>query len=324
MGSYIDWKRHNMKRLPIEQANGFGPFHLVFRISRFLFKGTKIQHMRFTSIVYRYLVRKFIADVETLCVNFRGMELVVEGRDITLLPTLVDQTYERYEIDWFLSLIASNSSKKLFIDVGANIGIYTTLATRFAEDHVYCIAIEPDTRNLLKLEINVAENNLSDRVQILSCAIGVAASDLKEKSERNFFVSQYGATSRLSSAEKDFNNANIASVQVKTLDQVFKNCCVDTYDLVVIKVDVEGFEPEVLMSGLDSIRVIKPYMLVEFSTDLNREFTIPWTLDFLTELFHIYSRVEVIENNKVCIQIHSPEQLLEIPSTKLVNLIFTP
>ena len=104
-----------------------------------------------------------IADVDTLSVNFRGLDLVVEGRDITLLPTLIDQTYEKYEIDWFLQLITSNSGKKLFIDVGANIGVYTTLATKYYQNNVYCIAIEPDSRNLIKLKINIETNDLSER-----------------------------------------------------------------------------------------------------------------------------------------------------------------
>ena len=92
----------------------------------------------------------------------------------------------------------------------------------------------------------------------------------------------------------------------------------------MIKVDVEGFEPEVLTSGIEFIRTIKPFLLVEFSTNLNREYNVLWTLDFLTDLFDIYSKVEVVESNRNCFLIDSPEKLLEIPPTKLVNLIFTP
>jgi FkbM family methyltransferase len=300
------------------------PLLPLLRLARNLFKGTKIQHLKLTSLVYSYLVKKVFSNADTLVVNFRGQDLVVEGRDITLLPTLIDQTYEKYEIDWFLRLITTNSSKKLFIDVGANIGIYATLATRYAQNNVYCIAIEPDSRNLVKLETNIAKNGLTDRVRILPCAVGVVAADLSENSERKFFISQYGATSRLASLEENSENSNVMFVQVLTLSQVIKNFYNDTYDLVVIKVDVEGFEPEVLVSGFEFIRRIKPFLLVEFSTDSSREYTVLWTLDFLTQLFDIYSKVEVIERNQNCLRIYSPADFLEIAPSKLVNLIFTP
>jgi hypothetical protein len=300
------------------------PLLSLFRLARFLFKGTRIQHLQFTSNVYSYLVKKIVTDVDTLSVNFRGQEFIVEGRDITLLPTLIDQTYERYEIDWFLSLIAASTDKKLFIDVGANIGIYTLLATKDSQCNVTCVAVEPDSRNLIKLARNIANSNMGDRVEILPCALGQASENQEIGSERYFFVSQYGATSRLARVGESPESESFQSVKVQSLDQIFDDFYSESYKLVIVKIDVEGFEPEVLMSGFNSIRRLKPFLLVEFTTDSSRSDNLGWTEDFLAQLFAIYSDVNLVDGSRTCTQISSPGELLKIPPYKLVNLIFTP
>ena len=313
-----------MKSNSVDRPDKSGAFILLFRLARYLFKDTRIQHFRLTSSVYSFLVRKAFSDTDTHSLNFRGLDLIVEGRDITLLPTLIDQTYEKYEIDWFISLIASNSDRKLFIDIGANVGIYATLATRHSEDNVFCVAIEPDPRNLTKLKSNISKNEASERVQILPCAVGMKNLDDNESLERMFLLSQYGATSRLVRIGDRAERGSIESVKIRTLNEIVEDFHNESYDLVVIKIDVEGFEPEVLASGIDSIKTIRPFLLIEYTSVPNRQDTIFWTLDFLAQLFDIYTVVDVIESNHHAYRVNSPMEILAISPSKLVNLIFTP
>src|SRR5687767_14634677 len=63
----------------------------------------------------------------------------------------------------------------LFLDVGANVGTYTILASA----HVRCrtIAIEPIPQTFIKLKRNVDINNIQERVQLLNMGV---SSDRRE------------------------------------------------------------------------------------------------------------------------------------------------
>jgi FkbM family methyltransferase len=116
----------------------------------------------------------------------------------------------------------------LFVDVGANIGSYTVLAS--AVCGARSIAIEPDPDTVRSLKRNIEINNIQDRVTVIEAAVGSAAGTVR------FTVGQ-DTTNRVA----DDNDVGTREVHVRTLDDILRD-----QDPVLIKMDVEAYEPQVV------------------------------------------------------------------------------
>jgi FkbM family methyltransferase len=115
----------------------------------------------------------------------------------------------------------------LFADVGANIGSYTVLAAEAGAD---CIAFEPVSAAYATLSDNISINGLAGRVTAIRAGVGRKAGTLS-------FVTGEDTTNRVATGRE---NGVTAEVQVVTLDEALPRTP------VAIKVDVEGFESEVV------------------------------------------------------------------------------
>lgn len=118
----------------------------------------------------------------------------------------------------------------LFVDVGANIGSYTVLASGGAKART--VSIEPIPSTFKNLKRNVIVNQLEDQVECHN--IGLGASD-----ETLRFVSSRDTTNRVAT-EQD-QGSDFIDVPVRRLDAVLANA-----QPALIKIDVEGWEAEVL------------------------------------------------------------------------------
>lgn len=118
----------------------------------------------------------------------------------------------------------------LFVDVGANVGSYTILASGCAKADTICFEPIPDTFD--RLMRNIRANRLDDRVAGQNIGIGSAEGELK-------FVSNLDTVNRVAT-EAD-TGSNVIGVMVKRLDDELacKHPC-------LMKIDVEGWETEVI------------------------------------------------------------------------------
>ncbi len=124
----------------------------------------------------------------------------------------------------------------LFIDVGANIGSYTVLAGKAIGAD--CITIEPVPSTFAHLMDNLRLNDIHDVTCALNVGVGRVNGVLNFTS--GFDTTNYVALS---------GDKGGLEVQVRTLDDIIGN---NTPTL--IKVDVEGFEAEVIAGGQKSLR----------------------------------------------------------------------
>lgn len=118
-----------------------------------------------------------------------------------------------------------------FLDVGANVGTYTILASGVCEAE--SLAIEPVPRAFERLRANVRLNDIASRVHLHN--VGLAA----QRGRLSF-------TSTLDTANhvvRDETASGLGSVEVAavTLDELVSDRCP-----LLIKVDAEGFESEVV------------------------------------------------------------------------------
>jgi len=121
----------------------------------------------------------------------------------------------------------------VFADVGANIGSYTVLAAGAAHAQVH--AFEPVPATFVNLEANVSLNRIEGRCTLHRYGVGAEASELVMTSESDVqnHVLRPGETA-----------PNTVRVMVRKLDDLL-----DGARPVLVKVDVEGFEREVLQGG---------------------------------------------------------------------------
>jgi FkbM family methyltransferase len=136
----------------------------------------------------------------------------------------------------------------VFIDVGSNVGSYTILAS--AEIGAKTISIEPVPSTFNFLTNNISLNNISGLVDAHNIALGGRNGSIR------FTIHQDTVNHVAINNEKDS-----IEVQVDTLDSVIRerNPC-------LIKIDVEGYESEVL-KGADI--TLKNHSLMALIVELN-------------------------------------------------------
>jgi FkbM family methyltransferase len=113
----------------------------------------------------------------------------------------------------------------LFLDVGANVGVYTVLASAAAGARA--IAVEPLPATYQRLRRNVALNQVDARVETLNVAVG-------EQHGTARFTQDYDATNHIVAAGE---SARCCEVPVRTVDEI-----VAARTPELIKVDIEGYE----------------------------------------------------------------------------------
>ncbi|WP_170228032.1 FkbM family methyltransferase [Vicingus serpentipes] len=120
-----------------------------------------------------------------------------------------------------------------FIDIGANVGVYTLLAS--GHNKCQSISIEPIPQTYQYLNKNIELNQLKDKVNCLN--IGLS------KQEEELYFTNDGDTVNHVVPNKANNTT---TVKVDTLDQIFPQQITND---ILLKIDVEGFEYNVLKGG---------------------------------------------------------------------------
>lgn len=167
--------------------------------------------------------------------------------------------WDGYERETFLFLLSAVSKFDLLIDVGANTGYFSIVSAKLNPSlSVVAVEAAPSTFSLLCQ--NVDENDLNDRVRCVHVAVG-------EKDGREAFglaefagvVAVESALLRVGSRQAAFSK--VIEVNVRRLDDIV------TEDLaglrVLLKIDVEGFEPEVLRGAEELLKTACPTVVFE-------------------------------------------------------------
>ncbi|WP_353721710.1 FkbM family methyltransferase [Dyadobacter sp. 676] len=115
-----------------------------------------------------------------------------------------------YDLHEMLFLMHYLRPGDTFVDVGANVGVYTLLAAGVAGADA--IAFEPIPSTFSKLRRNIAYNALLDRVDLRNLGVG-------DKEETLVFTSNLDATNHVVSNENDLHGAT-TKVHVDTLDHL--------------------------------------------------------------------------------------------------------
>lgn len=151
-----------------------------------------------------------------------------------------------YEIDKQLALKVCLKPGQVFYDVGANVGYYSLLASRYVGTTGFVVAFEPLPRNIEYLSRHARMNRLTNLVIIPKA--------LSDHSGRDNFSYANDASSCHIAPEGNLE------IMVTTLDKLLKEETIRPPN--IIKVDIEGSEIDFLKGGIDSLITHRPLIFM--------------------------------------------------------------
>jgi FkbM family methyltransferase len=195
---------------------------------------------------------------------------------------LKDGDWEPELNDIFKRYINKNS---IVVDIGASIGINTIKMSKFAKK-VY--SFEPFTQSFELLNTNISINNL-DNVETFNYGLG--------NEEKNIDKMWFGflnkkknmGTLRINKLYNLYNEPVDVNIKIKKLDNILNE------PIDFIKIDVEGFENEVLLGAMNIITKYKPIIIME-NWNIDNEYDILQNLGY--SMFRLNENVLYIYFNK--------------------------
>ena len=145
------------------------------------------------------------------------------------------------EYEDMIFLIHCLKKDDIFIDCGANLGLYTILASKVIGSDT--IAFEPHPETVKKFVSILNINNITNKVKIIPKAIG-------DKIDKANFSNRKDALRRKIIQEINYEKDNVIQVEMTTLDYELKDIRKD----FIIKMDLEGFEYNALKGALSILQ----------------------------------------------------------------------
>lgn len=174
----------------------------------------------------------------------------------SVLSRLIYDGFEKVETDYLSSVLAKGD---VFIDIGANVGLFGLLASPIVGADGLVVCFEPSPLTFKRLEENV-ELNKFENIDIRNIGLSNSSGNL------SFFVSQNGYDAWNSFAPSQDNKLESSiRVPVSTLDIELKD--IDKSKIKLVKIDVEGWEKFVLYGGKDFLVKYNPIVMVEFTEE---------------------------------------------------------
>lgn len=164
----------------------------------------------------------------------------IDGRKLLVCPGRTVSTGNYYfglmEYEEMSFLLHYARASDVFVDCGANVGIYCLLLGPICQKG---IAIEPSMDTFRILERNLQLNDLTN---VLRCNLG-----LSDQAGVRYFTKGLDAENHVVEETSD----NCVQINVDTLDAICKE---DRGRISIIKIDVEGHEKELLRGAAETLR----------------------------------------------------------------------
>lgn len=208
--------------------------------------------------------------VRPIWFEFRpGLWMQLDIRELVQETLLLEGIWEpkttRYVCD-------SLGPGQVFLDIGANAGYFSLLASRCVGESGMVLAVEPNPAMVKQLRQNIERNGLTN------IAIAEAAcSDLVEV--RDLYVGNAYNTGNSSLSRDNLAWTKSVKVTCTTVDLLVEEYGLHHVDLV--KIDVEGAELQVLRGMSTTLKHLRPKIITELSPSLLEGFSV--TVDAVQE-----------------------------------------
>jgi FkbM family methyltransferase len=186
-----------------------------------------------------------------------GTRLLLDLKNYIDREVVIKGGFEASNIDFMCKKIASYNCDT-FVDIGANIGLYSIAVAR--RTAVQVIAFEPDPRNHCQMAANLFLNGLDAKVELHEEAVGPSSEEKVLYAQRD--------TNNLSTALSRVDRAGEGTIAIRveavSLDEKF--------DLlegrsVAVKMDIEGFELEALAGMAKFLKRNRIFLQIEIAPE---------------------------------------------------------
>ena len=218
--------------------------------------------------------------MESVTITAGGRSLSLVGRHPTYMQGIEGANTDKGPI---AAAIADVPSDSTLLDVGANIG-FTALPMAVQRPDCRVVAFEPVPSNAECLRRNIQDNSI-ENIEVIEAVVGDTAGTVEMSDNGPWSVASAGGTVRCRSIVLD----DFCSASTR-----------------FVKIDVEGYEPNVLAGAARLLNQQKPLIFIEFNT---------WTL-----LLHHYdplSFAEALWSQCDIISLYFADKNQALPSTSL-------
>jgi FkbM family methyltransferase len=231
-------------------------FIKFWRKIKFIYKNVEIVEKSTFYLVFVYILsvtaeimNRMIPGTKSvfnkLCSHLFSDELTVRNNIGVFNTTLRNDSFmkslpffEHYHHNW----LDKAKNKKVFVDIGANIGFFTIMALN-NKGFQSAIAVEPTPKTFDRLQRNIVSNNLQKQVSLYNKAVG------SKKSVMSIIQNPFHTGSNQVVERK---GRELFEINVIAFDDIIQEERINIGDIGFIKIDVEGFELNVL-EGMKSI-----------------------------------------------------------------------
>lgn len=174
----------------------------------------------------------------------------------------------RYETECVRILRACVEPGDSVMDIGANIGFFTTLLSRWAGPQGRVAAVEPDAENLRLLRSNVSVNHC-DNVAVVPRAIGAKTGNATfSRDHATGATGHLGSTPTAGETAVGRRRVDLVPIEVETLDSLAADL---GGRIAVVKIDIEGGESAALAGATQTLAQHRPFILSELGGEGGRD-----------------------------------------------------
>lgn len=209
---------------------------------------TDLTHLSIERLLLR-LRPAAVASIAKTALRIRRREIEVRAGTFLVDPisnlgaTLISTG--EYESEMSERIVAQLRSGMTFVDVGANEGYFTVLASSVVGASGCVVAIEPQRRSVEILEANLALNECVN-VQVVKAAAGDVSGSLVLHLMPS---TNSGATSAVRPVRYPVRTEKVAQTRI---DDLLPSLGISLVD--VMKIDVEGYESHVIEGARETLR----------------------------------------------------------------------
>jgi FkbM family methyltransferase len=191
-----------------------------------------------------------------------GLRIYVDLADTAIGRGVLEGRYECQERAW---LVAQAQPGDVVLDIGANIGYFTLLLAARVGGRGHVLAYEPAADNADLIARSVEANGQAAIVTLRRAAVGTASGDLALAFLPEEQRTNSGGAFLLASGAKPPLGHRTARVPVVALDEEEMPGRV-----ALVKIDVEGAEPQVVRGGRRLFARDRPKVLAELNPNALR------------------------------------------------------
>lgn len=209
----------------------------------------------------------------------RGAEFVLWPGNYVDRRIWVEGIYEREQIDNMLAF-AAQYKPDIFMDIGANIGLYTCIIGKNTGIR-NIISFECDPRNITLFKTHVHMNDLNDRVTLHEYAVG------EHDRTIDLYLASNTSTGKSSVVAPATTDHSIRQVPLRAIDNLMN----PQDKTILIKMDIEGYELPALKGMINILTRNKCQMQIEILPGSHGDITRSFLKD------HGYTLSHAIEND---------------------------